>query len=106
MASNESVVQFQIDGKTYDLDVESLTFGEVEILEDETGKPFGDLDFDSAKALMVLAYLARRRKEPLFSLEEMRALPITAVQPVEESPTSAGTTGEVADDDSGSQSSQ
>ena len=103
---NDSTVTFKIDGAEYSLDVESLTFGEVEVLEDETGKPFGDLDFDSAKALMVLAFLARKRKEPLFTLEEMRALPISAVEPVEESPTDAGTTGEVVDDGSGSQSSQ
>ena len=99
-------VRFSIEGKEYSLDVDSLTFGEVELIEDATGKAFGELDFDSAKSLMALAWVARRRVEPLCSLDDMRALPISAVQPVEDDvdPTSAGESGDKVDGDSGSQS--
>ena len=100
-------VKFLIDGTEYTLDVDSLTFGEVEVIEDATGKGFGDLDFDSAKALMALALVAMRRKNPLATLDDIRALPLSAIQPVEEeSPTQAGVTGEAGEGDSGVQSSQ
>lgn len=99
-------VKLNIDGTEYELDVEGLTFGEVEVIEDATGRAFGDLDFDSAKALMGLALVAMRRKNPLVTLDDIRALPLTAIQPVEESPTNAGVTGAVVDGDSGSPSSQ
>lgn len=100
-------VKFSIEGKTYSLEVDSLTFGEVELIEDATGKAFGELDFESAKSLMALAWVARRRVEPLCTLDDMRALPVSSVQPVDEpDPTTAGEPGDKADGDSGSPSSQ
>lgn len=100
------VVKLKIDGTEYELDVESLTFGEVEAIEDATGKPFSDMDFDSAKAVMALALVAMRRKNPLTTLDDIRALPLSAIEPVDVDPTNAGVTGEVVDGDSGVQSSQ
>jgi hypothetical protein len=49
---------------------------------------------------LVLAWLARRRKEPLVTLDDMRALPMAAIEVVEdEDPTEAVEDGAGSTDD-------
>ena len=88
-------MRFKIEGKDYEVDANDLTFGEVELLERETGKPVGQLDLESATTLLVFAWLARRRKEPLVTLDDMRQLKMSDIEAVEdEDPTPAAAGGE------------
>jgi hypothetical protein len=92
--------RIKVSGVEYVIDAENLTWGEMELLETETGRPIGQLDTESATTLLVLAWLARRRKEPLVSLDEMRALPMSAIEVVEdEDPTEAVEDGAGSTDD-------
>ena len=89
--------RWKIEGVEYEIDAADLTWGEMELLEAETGRPIGKLDTDSATTLLVLAWLARRRKEPLVTLDEMRALPMAAIEVIEDpDPTPAADGGEVS----------
>jgi hypothetical protein len=82
--NESSVLRIKINGVEYSLDLSELTFGELELLEKETGRSVSELDTASATTLLTLAWLARRRKEPMFTIEEMRMLPFSAVEVVEE----------------------
>jgi hypothetical protein len=93
----DNVTRIKIDGTEYEIDGNDLTWGEVELLEKETGRPIGQLDFESATTMLVLAWLAKRRKEPLCSLDDLRALPMSAIEAVEDgNPTQAVEDGEVS----------
>lgn len=59
------------------IDVRALDYGEMAEAEELLGKPWGDVlltDFNSAKGTLVLAYLARRRVDPTFTLDHARRL--------------------------------
>lgn len=81
---NDSVIRLKISGVEYDLDMSELTFGELELIEKESGKSLSDLDTSSATTMLVLAWLAKRRREPLTTLDEMRMLPLSAIEAVED----------------------
>jgi hypothetical protein len=102
----DDVTRIKIDGVEYEIDGNDLTWGEVELLEKETGKPISQLDFESATTMLVLAWLAKRRKDPLCSLDDLRALPMSAIEAVEDAnPTPAVEDGVViTGDGTGSQS--
>ena len=102
----DDVTRIKIDGVQYEIDGNDLTWGEVELLEKETGKPISQLDFESATTMLVLAWLAKRRKDPMCTLDDLRALPMNAIEAVEDAnPTSAVEDGVViTDDGTGSQS--
>ena len=101
-----TTTKIRIQGVEYEIDPSDLTWGEMETLEQETGKPIGKMDTESATTLLVLAWLARRRKEPLVTLDDMRALPMDAIEVVDEpDPTPAAEGGEASTvDTTGSQS--
>jgi hypothetical protein len=99
----DNVVKFKIDGSEYALSFDELTLGEVELLEKETGRGIGALDMESMTSVMVLAWLARRRTQPHVTLDEMRALPITAIEVVED-PTQDGVDETATPEGTGTQS--
>jgi hypothetical protein len=70
----DTTARFTIQGKPYEIDPQNLEWGEVEELELYFDCPATEVDFDLTRAVMFLAYLARKRTEPDFTLEEMRKL--------------------------------
>ena len=59
------------------IDVRALDYGEMAEVEEIFGKPWDQVllaDFNSAKGTILLAYLARRRVDPTFTLDHARRL--------------------------------
>ena len=92
------------------MNFDELTWGELELLEREFDKPLSEIDLESMRAVMVLAWIAKRRVEPQTTLDDIRNLPLTAVEVVEtevaDSPLDDDASASVEDDITGSQSSQ
>lgn len=66
-----------MEGVGYEIDPSDLEWGEVEDLELYFECSAEDVDYDSMRAVMYLAYLARRRKDPEFTIEQMRKLKVS-----------------------------
>ena len=83
-----TVSAFNIKGKRYEIDVDpsKLTWGEIEDLEVYFDRPLEDVNLDSARATMFLAYLAKRRKDPSTTLDEIRGLSVDQIEGVEDAP--------------------
>lgn len=77
--TDDGVVRFKIDGSHYEIDVANLTWGEVEIVEEYFDKPFDAVNLESGRGTMILAHLARLRKNPSASLDELRALDLREI---------------------------
>jgi hypothetical protein len=73
-APQDTTSRFTLQGKGYEIDPSNLEWGEVEELELYFDCPIGDVDFEGMRAIMFIAYLARKRVEPTFSLDDMRKL--------------------------------
>ena len=98
---SDSGITIKIDGEEFQIDLQDLTWGEAEEVEALIGGSIAE-NIESVKGVLALAFLAKRRKYPLCSLEELRALPMGAIEIVEGSalpPTQDG-----AVEDSGIQS--
>lgn len=66
-----------VDGVPYKLG--DLTLGELAALEDHTGLPMDAISYGSAKVIMFVVYLVRRRTEPGYSLEDAGNIEIRKV---------------------------
>lgn len=62
------------------LDVNDLTMGEVEELEEATGQSLSDLGSGSAKSIIGLIWISQKRIDPTFTLQDARALKITELK--------------------------
>jgi hypothetical protein len=83
-----------------DVRLTKLTFGEAEVFEDIFGKSIDRLtvgDVQSAKGTLAFGYLARRKVDPDFTLDDARALSREEIEVKEARPTETP-------DDAGSQS--
>lgn len=74
------------------LDVNQLTVGDVEDIEDICGKPFEELDFEnpSAKLMKAVIYVNGRRDNPDFTLEDARQVRLGDVTLKESDPPQGG----------------
>lgn len=66
--------------ETISFDANELTLGELEELEDITGRPVSSelgRGQPSAKTLTALVYIFKRRQDPAFTLEQARALKVS-----------------------------
>lgn len=79
-------------GDYLEIDLEDLTVGEIEIIEDVIGGPIDRAFLEGApkgKALRALGYVVRRRTNPEFTLEDAGNLKIRLAETPEADPTSA-----------------
>lgn len=68
------------------LDLEAMTLGELETIEEVAGPEAAKAMMTgqmSAKALLAVAYVVRRRDDPAFTIEDARSLKITALKPAD-----------------------
>jgi len=98
------IVKIRVDKDTYEIDFDTLTLGELEVIEREFDKSIAEVDLASARGILILAWIAKRRQEPLCSLDEIRALPQSAVEIDEGDADPLPDVDQVGDDDSGTQS--
>lgn len=74
----QDALTFHIEGKAYRFD--ELTLGEIEFLEEELGAGVGEIDFRSAKAIIRVVYLLKRREDPEYTLDRARGVQLTALE--------------------------
>lgn len=70
------------------LNVDDLTLGEIEEMEQAAGIKLPELGSGSAKATIALIWISQRRIDPAFTLEDARALKVTELEFAD--PTAAG----------------
>ena len=72
-----------IDGKVHGFEVEDLELWEVETIEEVAGLPIDEVDFNRAAPLRALAFIAMRRQNPRFTMDEARHIKLGRFKPVE-----------------------
>jgi hypothetical protein len=82
---DKEVIKIRVRGSEYSLDPESLTWGEIEEMERYFERSFEEIELASGRGAMFIAYLAKRRVDLTTTLDELRALPMTEIEVVEES---------------------
>jgi hypothetical protein len=84
MAEQDGRVKLRIDGENYELDMNDLELDEVGTIEDLTGKSAEDIDWDSARGMQGLAWIAIHRRNPRFTIQEAGKLKFTSFEDPEE----------------------
>ena len=79
-----------IDGKVHGFNVEDLELWEVETIEEVAGLPIDEVDFNRAAPLRALAFIALRRKNPQFTMDEARHIKLGRFKAVESEPNGDG----------------
>lgn len=79
---SDSLMTIKIDNEQFQIDMQDLTWGEAEEVEELIGGSIAD-NIESVKGVLAIAFLARRRKHPLTTIDELRALPMGAIEIVE-----------------------
>jgi predicted lipoprotein len=95
----ESRLAFKYQDEVHELDPQSLTLDEQEVIEDHLGQLVEEIDFRKKRALKCLAYIAISRTHPSFTLSDAGALTMDALDVAEgsERPTNgAGSSAEPA----------
>jgi hypothetical protein len=75
----DTTIRLHIDGKEYALDPNDLELGEVELVEEELGVPWDDVDWRFVKPSRLLAYLLIHRDNPSFTLEDAERIKLGAL---------------------------
>lgn len=78
------VASLTINGKSYELDPDDLTLGEVELLEDTCDCAIQDIDFNRANAMRALVFIFMSRSDPSFSMDDAKAMKVSAFGGIEE----------------------
>jgi hypothetical protein len=94
--AEDNLFRCTIVGKAYEIDPSDLTWGEVEELEIFFGCVADDVDLESARGLLFLAWAAKHRTDSSFTLDQARALRVAdiefgAVPPTVSEPAATGT---------------
>lgn len=84
----QQIVKFKFDGDAFEIDPESITWGEAEDIETGFGVPLDEIEDGSARNTMALLFVAIKRQRPAFTIDELRAMPIVkSTEDVESRPT-------------------
>lgn len=78
--------------ETIKIDPDDFTLGEVAELEAIIGKPLGDIFTGgavSAQSAIGLVYIAKRRQDPTFTLEDAKAVRVVDLEVARPDPTDA-----------------
>lgn len=99
----EETLRIRIDGNVFPFSMDTMTWGELAEIETIIGGPIDEVNLESAKGIVALAYVIARRHNELVTIDSIKALPMGAIELVDTpDPTLAGEPGE--DANSGSQS--
>lgn len=91
-----NVIKLKVESEVFDLDMDALTWGELAELEEVAfgGESIDAINFESARGMIGLAWLARKRKYPQTIIDDLQRLPVGSIEVVESDPTTAGDPGE------------
>lgn len=83
----DKATQFIVDGVTYEIDADNLTWGQMADIEEHFGKSLDDLG--NTNSLIALVTLAMQAKRPATTFDEVRSFSVKAISfDGEERPTS------------------
>jgi len=82
--ADDSLVKLKVDGDVFEVDFNDLTLDEVGVVEDMTGKSVQDIDWNSARGMQGLLWIAMHRRNDRFTLEDAGRLKFSSIQDPEE----------------------
>lgn len=59
------------------INLDDLELGEVEEFEEAMGQPFGEVNIESAKAMVHLVWIVKKRDDPKFTIAKARKLKLS-----------------------------
>lgn len=68
--ADKNVARLKIDGQLFEVDFDELELAEVGVIEDLCGRSVGEIDWNSARGIQGMVWIAMHRKNPLFSVED------------------------------------
>jgi hypothetical protein len=77
--ADEDNIKLTINGKLYEVDVDDLELGEIEVIEDAAGAALANIDFGRAHAIRGLVYVLKHREDDGFTMDDARHLKIGAL---------------------------
>lgn len=72
-------ITIYIEGDAYTILPEDMELWEVELLEDVCDAAIEEIDFNRAKAIRILVYLVRRRRDPEFTMDDARHVKLSTL---------------------------
>lgn len=76
----DDVVKLKINGELFEIDMSDLELGEVGEVEDLCDKSVQDIDWESARGMQGLVWIAMHRKNPRFTIAEAGRLKFSALE--------------------------
>lgn len=89
---DEGHVKLKINGEVYEIDMDDLELGEVGEVEDLCDKSVQEIDWESARGMQGLVWIALHRKNPRFTIGEAGRVKLNQL----EDPDTAGGNGSKA----------
>jgi hypothetical protein len=83
--AGENTVKLKVNDDIFEVDFDDLELDEIGAIEDLIGKSVQDIDWESARGLQGLAWIAMHRRDPRFTLQQAGKLKFTAFSDPEES---------------------
>lgn len=79
MADEADNIKLTIAGKLYEVDVDDLELGEIEVIEKAADAALANIDFGRAHAIRALVYVLKHRENPAFTMDDARQMKIGAL---------------------------
>lgn len=78
--TNVGVVKLNIAGDTFELKFDDLELGEIGVIEELCDRSMRDIDFESARGIQGLVWVAMHRKNPQFTIADAGRIKFSAIQ--------------------------
>jgi hypothetical protein len=72
--------------ETVSIDLDDLELGEIEEFEELMGRSLGEVDLQSGKAMVHLIWIAKRREDPDYTLDDARKIKLSQLTGEEDEP--------------------
>lgn len=82
---DEGTVKLKINGEVYEIDMDDLELGEVGEVEDLCDKSVQEIDWESARGMQGLVWIALHRKNPRFTVAEAGRVKLSQLENPDES---------------------
>lgn len=78
--TKEPDFRFELGGEVLELSMDALTFGEVEFIESYFNAGLGEIDFNTGRGMLVVAYVAKQRIDPTVTLDDLRDVKVSSLK--------------------------
>jgi hypothetical protein len=84
--ADENIVKLKVDGDVFEVEFNELTLDEVGTVEDLCGRSVQEIDWNSARGIQGLAWIAMHRKNPRFTVQDAGRVKFTSIEDPDEEP--------------------